>query len=217
VKTIVKGSLLAGGMAMMALASFGHAAAQDENAFPTTVTVQNNRPVPVVVYLDQGKFDIRLGTVPARNIARLDLPKYLNENASVDVVIHPEGGRDLSAGPITLEMGKKLEVLVPTNDNGYIPPPPRETIPNPGEGTTTVTVENPRDQQVTVFLERGQFDVRVGVVPAHQEETLVIPSSLTGGWEEVDIFLHPEGGGDLTSHIFELKPGAHLLVRVPLR
>jgi hypothetical protein len=119
---------MTGGMAMLLLASFGHAAAQDENAFPTTVTVQNNRPVPVVVYLDQGEFDIRLGTVPAQSIGMLNLPKYLDENASIDMIVHPEGGRDLSVGPFTLEVGKKLEILVPTNDNGYIFPPPNKTI-----------------------------------------------------------------------------------------
>jgi hypothetical protein len=207
--------VMASGLVLAVLAVSCPAAAQDENTFPTTVTVYNHRPVPVVVYLDQGEFDTRLGTVPAESTEILDLPKYLEENASVDVVVHPERGRDLSAGPITLELGKKLEVLVPTNDNGYIAHPPPETTPNPSEGTTSVTVENPRDQQVTVFLEQGLFDVRVGVVPAHQEETLLIPPSLIASGKHVEIFLHPEGGRDLVNHIFELKPGGHLLIEVP--
>ena len=214
---MMQGFVMASGMVLAALAAFSPAAAQDGN-IPTTVTVFNDRPVPVVVYLDQGEFDTRLGTVPAESTEVLDLPKYLDENASVDVVVHPEGGEDLSAGPITLEVGKKLEVLVPTDADGYIPPPREKTIPEPAaEGTTTtLTVENARDQQVTVFLERGLLDVRVGVVPAHQEETLLIPPSLTENAEEVDIFFHPEGGRDLVNHIFELKSGEHLNIEVPL-
>ena len=208
--------VMASGVVVAALAAFSPAAAQDGNAIPRTVTVFNDRPVPVVVYLDQGEFDTRLGTVPAESTEVLNLPEYLNEDASVDVIVHPEGGEDLSAGPITLEVGKKLEVLVPTDEEGYIPPPPAETIPEPAEGTTSVTVENSRDQQVTVFLERGLLDVRVGVVPAHQEETVLIPSSLTENTKEVDLFLHPEGGQDLVNHVFELKPGEHLVIEVPL-
>jgi hypothetical protein len=208
--------VMASGVAVAALAAFGPAAAQDGNAIPRTVTVFNDRPVPVVVYLDQGEFDTRLGTVPARSTEVLNLPEYLNEDASVDVIVHPEGGEDLSAGPITLEVGKKLEVLVPTDEDGYIPPPREKAIPEPAaEGTTTVTVENVRDQQVTVFLERGLLDVRVGVVPPHQEETLSIPSSLTGDAKDVEIFFHPEGGSDMINHVFDLKAGEHLVIEVP--
>ena len=78
-----------------------------------------------------------------------------------------------------------------------------------------MTVENVRDQQVTVFLERGLLDVRVGVVPPHQEETLSIPSSLTGDAKDVEIFFHPEGGSDMINHVFDLKAGEHLVIEVP--
>ncbi len=70
-----------------------------------------------------------------------------------------------------MQRGKNFDVLVPTNDDGYVAPPPRERIPNPGPGTTTVTVKNERDQPVVVFVERGDFDTRIGTVPPNHEST----------------------------------------------
>jgi len=209
--------VMAGWMVVVAFSSFGSAAAQDENAIPANMTVQNNRAVAVVVYLERGPFDTRLGTVAPKSTAVLDLPKYVDLDQTFEVFVHPEGGLDLSAGPVTLRAGEKLAVLVPLDDSRQVSPPPREMVPNPGLGNTTVTVENPRDQEVTIFMERGIWDVRLGVVPPRQEQTLTIPSNLIGDQKEVELFVHPEGGLDLTSQVFELKPGDHLLLKVPVK
>ena len=130
--------------------------------------------------------------------------------------VHPEGGEDLASQDVTVTRGEDIKIFVPTNDVGYVPPPPREEIANPGKGTTTVTVQNPRAVPVTVFVERGDFDARIGTVPADHEVTLRIPEYLTLDKPSIQIFVHPERGFDLASQAFDLKPDAHLLVKVPL-
>jgi hypothetical protein len=77
-----------------------------------------------------------------------------------------------------------------------------------------VTVQNQRNKPVAVFVERGDFDVRIGTVKANQESTLYLPASLTRERQDVEIFVHPQGGFDLESQIFQLTPNAHILVKV---
>ena len=182
-----------------------------------TVTVDNTREVPVVVYLERGRFDTRLGMVDARTKATLQLPRYLEDGQAVTIFVHPEGGQDLSANDLTVKNGGNLDIYVPANDAGYVPPPAPEVIANPGEGSTTITVQNERDRPVVVFLERGEFDTRIGTAPANEEVTLQVPRSLIEERPDVEIFVHPEGGEDLASQFFQLSPGAHLVVKVPAR
>lgn len=194
-----------------------HVSAQMSKDQTAAVTVDNTRSVPVVVYMDHGPFDTRLGTVAPHTKATLQLPSYLADGETVQVFVHPEGGEDLASQDVTVNKGQDIDVYVPTNDAGYVPPPPPEEIPNPGPETTTVTVQNARNQPVTVFLEQGAFDSRIGTVAANHEKTLVIPAFLTRDAPDVEIFVHPEGGLDLASQTFDLKPDAHLLVKVPAR
>lgn len=215
-KPIAKGLVMAGGVALMAFATFGSAAAQQGNGKPPTLTVDNARNVPVVVYLERGSFDMRLGTVAAHDQQIVKLPPSLKNGEEVQVFVHPEGGVDLGTQDLTIRDGMNLTVIVPTNDVGYVSTLPKEVIENPGEGTTTVTVQNSRSVQVTLFLERGDFDIRLGVVPAHQDRTLAIPAWVMEQEDSVELFLHPEGGVDLGSQTFHLEPGAHLLVKVPV-
>jgi hypothetical protein len=213
--TKMKGLTIAAGAALMAVASFGSAAAQQMDNHATTVTVDNSRDVPVVVYLDRGPFDTRLGTVPPHEIRKLQLPESLAEGEEIQVFVHPEKGVDLSTQDLTVKIGENLDIYVPENDVGYIPPPPPRTIPNPGEGTTTVTVQNNRAVPVTVFLETGRFDTRIGTVPADKELTLMVPEWVVRAKPTVEIFVHPEGEADLSSSTFDLSSGAHLFVKVP--
>lgn len=203
--------------ALAVLGTVGASAPLDAQS-AATVTVDNTRAVPLTVYLERGRFDLRLGTVMAHTKSTLDLPHTVVDGESIRIVVHPDGsGTDLMTPDLTVKKGKAIDVYVPTNDNGFVPPPPPETIPDPGPGTTTVTVENERDQMVTVFVERGAIDVRIGTVAAHQKATLTLPSSLTRDPPSVEIFVHPELGQDLASQTFALRPGAHLLVKVPHR
>jgi len=193
------------------------ATAQSTKDRPAVLTVDNTRSEPVTVYVDRDEFDIRVGTVPAHQKAKLQLPSYLDDGQDVQVFVHPEGGQDLASQDVTVTWGEDIDILVPTNNVGYVPPPAPEKIANPGPGTTTVTVQNPRDVPVTVFVERGEFDARIGTVAPDREVTLKIPEYLTRDESTIQIVVHPERGMDLASQDFDLKPDAHLLVKVPLR
>ncbi|HKJ03079.1 MAG TPA: hypothetical protein VJ997_11510 [Longimicrobiales bacterium] len=217
--TALRGLVITGGTAaaFFSLAPVAPLSAQSApKDAQTRIAVDNLRGVPIVVYLDREPLDVRLGTVKPHTTGVLPLPEYLVNGEDARVFVHPEGGQDLASQDVTIRKGETLNVVVPTNEVGYLPPPPPETIPNPGEGTTTVTVKNPRSVPVVVFIENGPFDSRIGTVPPDQETTLMIPKSLAESRSDIEIFLHPEHGLDLASQHFELKPGDHLLVKVPM-
>jgi len=91
----------------------------------------------------------------------------------------------------------------------------QETIPNPGIDGPTLTVENPTGHGMVVFLEKGEFDTRLGTVAAHETKTIPVPRSVTGASSQIAIFAHVEGGVDLSSTTFDLEPDAHLLLKIP--
>ena len=86
-----------------------------------------------------------------------------------------------------------------------------------GSGITTITVLNQRLQDVTVYIERGDTDLRLGKIPGGQEETLQVPSWMSRFAGEARVYIRPKDGIDLASDNFTLKPGAHLFVRIPGR
>jgi len=214
----LKSIAMVGGMVALGAGAWGSpalAASVKDPARPT-VTVDNTRSVPVIVYLEHGDFDIRIGTVPAHSKDVLQLPPVVAGNESIKFVVHPEGARDLLSPDLFVKQGGNVDLYVPTNDVGFVPQPPPEVIPNPGDNTTTLTVDNPRNQEVVVFIEEGDFDTRIGTVPAKSESTLFLKGLLTRQEQAVRIFVHLENGTDLASHDFELKPEAHLFLKVPL-
>jgi hypothetical protein len=206
-----------GGMVALGTGAWGSPAlgASVMHPKPATVTVDNARDVPVVVYLEQGPFDTRIGTVAPHSKSVLDLPSIVTGQKAIQFVVHPEGDRDLLSPDLIVRPGGNVDLYVPTNDMGFIPLPPPEVIPNPGKGTTTLTVENPRDQDVVVFIERGDFDTRIGTVRPQSDTTFYLSGFLARQEHSVEIFVHPENGMDLASHEFELKPDAHLFLKVP--
>jgi hypothetical protein len=101
-----------------------------------------------------------------------------------------------------------------------MPKPPTDgmtaTIPPEELADATLTVQNPRAKPVTVFAEQGSsIDVRLGQAPAHGRATLRFPKSVVRG-EEVRVFVHPEGGFDLSAQTLHVHPGEHLGLGVPL-
>ena len=83
------------------------------------------------------------------------------------------------------------------------------------DSVATLTVQNNRNVPVTVFVEQGELDVRVGMVPALRTSTLALPSWVTEDRNELQVFVHPEGGIDLNAEVMAVKPGAHLALEVP--
>lgn len=214
--TAFRGLILAGStFALAALAGPGPAlAAGPPPRAPSTVTVQNNRPVPVRVYLERGEFDIPLGTVNADQEGVLPLPRYVERDETIRFIVQPTRGMDLASQDVTLPARGTLAIFVPRNDVGYRPRA-RDVIPNPGPGTTTLTVRNPRDEDVEVIVEKEDVDQALGTVPPDASRTFELPSWLTAEPSEVQIFLHPRTGLDFSTSFVTLRPEAHLEVKVP--
>jgi len=204
-------------VAALAIGAWVGLAAQVASQARTTVTVDNARDVPVVVYLERGWFDSRLGMVGARSMGILPLPGWLENGEKIRFTVHPEGEFDLTTeDQHKVRVGHSIDLYVPRNDVGFVASeiPPTPTIPNPGVDAATVTVDNSRSQAVVVFVENGDFDTRIGTVAAHSEETLALPKALTQDRPTVDIFVDVKGGMDLHSEAFTIAPRAHLMVKV---
>lgn len=179
------------------------------------ITVQNDRPVAIDVYLQNGYFDTKIGTVAPDRETALNVPKYL-EGQDVQIFVRPQIGLELETPDVVLPTHGTLDILVPNNDVGYVVQPKEDVIPNPGPNTTTLTVRNPRDQAVEVVIERGEFDTTLGTVEPDHSRTFDLPASLTREPQDVKIFMVPTEGLELSSQYFLLKPHAHLEVKVPL-
>ena len=182
------------------------------------VEVQNARAVAVTVYLRTGRFDRRLLEVPARETRLVTLPAWaLTGRTGVALVVHPEGEADIGTRSYVVQSGGRITLEVPAA--GALPVTPDDTMTAPLTpeelASTTLTVDNPRDRAVTVYVERGQYDVRLGVVPPRQRATLRLPKSVVGPDRSLRIFVHPEGGTDLASSLLRIRRGEHLGLRVP--
>jgi hypothetical protein len=214
--SVLKGLVLAGGTLGLAFAAPATARADSPPAKASpTVTVDNTRSVPVVVYLERGDLDTRVGKVAPDTKAVLPIPRYLGSDEDVRVFVQPENGIDLSSQEITVPKVGTLDIYVPRDNDGYVAPPV-ETIPNPGVGTTTLTVLNSRASKVTVFVQYGDFDTKIGTVPADGIRTLDVPAWLVREPQDVTIFVHPKDGLDLATQDVTLKRGSHIEVKVPL-
>lgn len=215
--TFPKELLLAGAAVGLALAAPPVATAVVPGApDSTTVTVRNDRPDRVTMYLEQGDFDLRLGTVEAKATVTLHLPEaVVREQRQVEIFAHPEGaGFDLAGQSLPVEPGGHLDIVVPSRAE-LAPPAPKPTVDvHPGSPATTVMVENGRDEAVVIFAETGEFDTRLGTVAAHQTVTLRIPDRLAVG-QTIELFVHPEEGFDLATQSMPIRKGAHLHLLVP--
>jgi hypothetical protein len=219
IATLLLGLATLGGVAQAQVAARQQTAVTTDTS-ANALTVQNDRNVPVTVYMDYGPFDRRLGTVPAFQTATVPLPAWAVEGReSIQLFVHPEGDvEDLATQELSLQPPGRLAMIVPPR--GGMPLAPRDTmmevIPPEELADATLTVDNPRAKPVTVFAEQGPFDVRLGQVPAHSRVTLRFPKSVVAPDESVQIFVHPEGGFDLASETLQVRPAQHLGLRVPL-
>ena len=187
-----------------------------------TVTVQNQRKVPVTVYMEFGKFDRRLGVVPPFDVATLPLllPSWATRGQMrIQLFAHAEGDADdLETQQFSLRAPARLALVIPPR--GRMPAASPDTmmvvIPPEDLAEATLTVDNPRDKDVIVYAEHGNVGVRLGRVPANSRETLRFPTSVVLPGESVRIFVHPQGGRDLSSQLLQIRRGEHLALRVPL-
>lgn len=185
-----------------------------------SVTVQNNRKVPVTIYLEAGVFDRRLGTVPALEMRTLPLPAWaVRGTSTVRLFAHPaDEMEDLATEKFQLQPPGRIGMVIRTRE-AMTALAPRDTmmeiIPPEELVNATITVDNPRAVPVTVFAEAGIFDVRLGQVPAKQRVTLRFPKSVLSPYRSVQIFIQPKNGIDLVSETLAVRQGDHLGLRVP--
>ncbi|MEZ4585923.1 MAG: hypothetical protein R2909_05935 [Gemmatimonadales bacterium] len=86
--------------------------ARDSGA--TTVTVLNQEPRPVTLYLEHGAFDLPLGTVAPHDTTTFEVPRWLVlDRREVDFFAMPKGRPEQSTGPMTLVPGEHLGIRVP--------------------------------------------------------------------------------------------------------
>ncbi len=184
-----------------------------------TVTVENDRNVAMTVFLEQGNFNVKLGSIAPDQTATWQLPSWVsNYDESVQFYLEPRKGTSLESQELQMQPGAHIGLLVPPG-NGLADVTPRMTaVLSPAdEAATTVTVQNDKPGPIAVDLEQGDFDIRLGSVPARSMQTLRVPQWMVLNGGLVQVFLHTRAGDDLSSSTFELHDGAHYGVQVPTR
>jgi hypothetical protein len=192
-------------------------AAQQTSSVNPSVTVHNDREVPVTVYVENGSLDSKIGVVEPLRTATLPLPRWAMGKPVVSFDIHPARGLDLEAKAFDVRPGATLGLVVRSPKEVWAdvsPAGPRLTasLPQSELGKATVTVENSRKTDELVLLERGSFETPLGTVPANSTETFLIPAGVVGS--EAQIVLHAHKGGDLESESLVVRAGEHLGLRV---
>ncbi|MCA9739628.1 MAG: hypothetical protein KC645_18525 [Gemmatimonadetes bacterium] len=187
-------------------------AQQSTNA--PAVTVQNDFPDAVTVFLEHGMFDRRLGVVDGLSTRTLSLPPWLvGHNADVRLFVVRKSGEELASQDFAFEPGHPVAMIVPA-------PAPAEAVeyaelPMEELARTTLTVTNDRDADVVVYAqEREVFDIRLGTVPAHSVKTLDLPDSAVRDDQSVRVVVHPLRGFDLESYPLQIQRREHLALRL---
>jgi hypothetical protein len=98
---------------------------------------------------------------------------------------------------------------------GGASPAPRTSAPEDSAAMTLVVVENDRRVPATVYLERGNEDIRLGVVGAFGDGTLRIPDYLADG--EARFFVEPAGQIDESTGSVDIERGTHVGLVIPER
>ena len=85
----------------------------------------------------------------------------------------------------------------------------------PRSDTTSVAVQNNRSAPVSVYLDIGDREVRLGTVNALDVTTFVVPRWLVLNDEDVNIFVEPKNGFEMQTGFIALQPGQHVGIIVP--
>jgi hypothetical protein len=85
-----------------------------------------------------------------------------------------------------------------------------------GDTMRLVTVQNDRSTPVTVYLESGGFDRRLGVVAAGDVATLPLPAWAVNGRRTVRLLARPEGSGvSVATPLFAVSGAVRVGLLVP--
>ena len=90
-----------------------HRRHQPDQSDSTTATVENDLNQPVIVYVEVGNEEVRLGTVPAEGDSTFALPRWLvRTSREMDFFVHPAKGLDQDTGPVDIHQGEHLGIEV---------------------------------------------------------------------------------------------------------
>jgi hypothetical protein len=94
------------------------------------------------------------------------------------------------------------------------PAPASSALTDDSTTMTLVVVQNRRNVPVTVYLERGVEDIRLGVVDPMGDSTFRVPDYVVG---DVQFFVDPRSGSEESTDYVNLTAGEHIGVIVPPR
>jgi hypothetical protein len=180
------------------------------------VTVQNDRGVPVTIFLERGNVEGRLGVVPAGSVSTLPLPAWATGGrGTARLLARPEGeGFSVATPRFEIAGAARIGLLVPpavrTASIDSVP----VLLTAEEKAGTTVTVENPRGRPMTVYAEQGMRLVKLGEVPGKTQATLRLPADLVGRGTDIRIFVRAAGGAEVATRPLTLKPGDHISLDV---
>ena len=84
-----------------------------EERASTTITIDNPRNKPMIVFAEQGVRSVRLGEIPANTQATLSFPKDLIKRGdAIRVFVRPVGGTDVATRALTLKTGDHIAVEI---------------------------------------------------------------------------------------------------------
>jgi hypothetical protein len=122
--------------------------------------------------------------------------------------------QDPTALPPVSVVGSGARVMIMPSIDGEIVP---VLIPAEFEGRTTITVENWRDEEVTLIAQDGAASQRLGVIPANSRVTLALPQELRRARTTMQLIVDTGGVQKFLSDTRRIVDGEHLAVRVPPR
>lgn len=181
------------------------------------LTVQNDRDVPVTVFVQTRGIDRRLGVVPAGAVSALAIPAAAvrGQDALRFYARTPGNGPDLVAQSLPVNTASQLGLLVPPS--GGVTWSDSIAVPLTAEerAQATVTIDNRRNKAMAVYAEQGTFSVKIGEASANGMTTLRLPASMVRDNNEgVRVLLRPAGDLGLSTQLLKLKNGDHVAVEV---
>lgn len=82
-----------------------------EERASTTITIDNPRNKPMIVFAEQGVRSVRLGEIPANTQATLSFPKELIKRGdAIRVFVRPVGAADVATRALNLKTGDHIAV-----------------------------------------------------------------------------------------------------------
>jgi hypothetical protein len=86
---------------------------------------------------------------------------------------------------------------------------------HPVDDDYTVTVQNNRDEEVTVYLDTTPFEVPLGKIGAMSIGTFALPEWRMRGKEVVELQIHPRGGAMREARVRLDPDGSHIALTLP--